>query len=58
MTTNELNAWMGESLRLEEGTELPLTLGERCLRIALLLGFGAVLAIEAYLLYQVMGLVS
>ena len=58
MATNELNAWMGESLRLEDGTEPPLTLSERCMRAALLLGFGAVLAIEAYLLYQVLGLVS
>jgi hypothetical protein len=58
MATNQIPSWMEASLKLDDGTELPLTLGERCMRVALLLGFGAVLAIEAYLLLQVMGLVS
>jgi hypothetical protein len=58
MATNQIPSWMDASLKLDDGTELPLTLGERCMRVALLLGFGAVLAIEAYLLLQVMGLVS
>jgi hypothetical protein len=49
---------MGASLQLDDGAELPLTPGERWMRIALLLGFGAVLAIEAYLLLQVLGLIA